>query len=139
MWKRIALALAVTTFAAAPLAAQPQTQPSNPSQPAPPSDDGVTAEVKAAKGVENREPVEEGASFDAGTKVWCWSRIHNAAGTKVQHRWKRDGKQEWSATLKVGSRRWTTYSRRQVKPGSYQVEVVSEDGNVIGSVSFTVQ
>lgn len=99
----------------------------------------ATAEVKAAKGVENREPVEEGSTFDAGTTVWCWSLIRNAEGA-VQHVWKKDGTAVWTANLKVGSKRWTTYSRRKLsKPGSYSVDVVGADGTVLGSVAFTVQ
>lgn len=99
----------------------------------------ATAEVKAAKGVANREPVEEGATFDAGTTVWCWSLIRNAEGA-VQHVWKKDGTAVWTANLKVRSKRWTTYSRRKLsKPGSYSVDVVGADGAVLGSVAFTIQ
>lgn len=99
----------------------------------------ATAEVKAAKGVANREPVEEGTTFDAGTTVWCWSLIRNAEGA-VQHVWKKDGTAVWTANLKVRSKRWTTYSRRKLsKPGSYSVDVVGADGAVLGSVAFTIQ
>jgi hypothetical protein len=100
----------------------------------------AAAEVKAAKGVEKREPVEEGTTFTAGTKVWIWSRITGANGTKVKHVWKKDGKAIWTAYLAVKSTKWTTSSRRQVKKaGEYTVDVVGEDGATLGSVTFTVQ
>jgi hypothetical protein len=99
----------------------------------------AAAEVKAAKGIENKEPVEEGTSFAAGDKVFIWSRITGAANTTIKHVWKKNGQEIWFATLPVKSTRWTTSSRRTVQPGEYVVEVQAEDGSVIGSVSFTVQ
>jgi hypothetical protein len=99
----------------------------------------AAAEVKAAKGVDKKEPVEPGDTFAAGTKIWIWSRVTGAAGTSVKHVWKKDDKQIWAATLKIGGPRWTTSSRRQLKAGSYTVDVVGADGASLGSVSFTVQ
>lgn len=99
----------------------------------------ATAEVQAAKGVEKREPVEPGTTFTAGTKVWVWSRISGANGTAVKHVWKQDGKAVWTATLKVGSVKWTTSSRHQCNAGAWTVEVVGADGATLGSVAFTVQ
>jgi hypothetical protein len=97
------------------------------------------AEAKAAKGVENREPVDEGTEFAAKDTVWIWSRITDADGTKVKHVWKRDGKEEWSVALSIKSKKWTTNSRRVVKPGSYVVEILAEDGTKLTEVAFTVK
>jgi hypothetical protein len=97
------------------------------------------AEVKAAKGVEKFEPVEAGDSFAAKDVVWAWSRVTGADGQTVKHVWKKDGKEEWSASLKIGSNDWRTYTRRTVSAGSYEVEVQAEDGTKLGSVSFTVK
>ena len=108
-------------------------------QPAVAAAASAAAEVKAAKGVDKKEPVEPGESFAAGTKVWIWSRVTGAAGTKVKHVWKKDDKQIWAASLKIGGPKWTTSSRRQLKAGSYTVDVVGADGTTLGSVSFTVQ
>ena len=99
----------------------------------------ASAEVQAARGVDKREPVEPGTTFTAGTKVWIWSRISGANGTSVKHVWKKDGKAVWTATLKVGSVKWTTSSRHQVKAGAWTVDVVGADGTTLGSVDFTVQ
>jgi hypothetical protein len=98
-----------------------------------------TAEVKAAKAVTNQEPLWEGTSFPAGEQVFIWSRISNGKGTTIQHVWKKDGNQIWVASLPVRSDSWSTNSRRYVQPGQYEVEVRSQDGAVLGSVSFTVQ
>lgn len=135
MMKAFVLAGLVVLGLGGTAAAQaPATQPSTTA-----TASEATAEVKAAKGVENREPVEEGSTFEAGTTVWCWSLLRNAEGA-VQHVWKKDGTAVWTANLKVRSKRWTTYSRRKLsKPGSYSVDVVGADGTVLGTVAFTIQ
>ena len=98
-----------------------------------------TAEVKAGTGVEKREVVGEAATFPAGTTVWVWSKITDGEGA-VKHVWKRDGQEVWTATLKVGGKKWSTQSRRSIqKAGAWEVEVQSADGAKIGTVAFTVQ
>jgi hypothetical protein len=99
----------------------------------------VTAEVKAAKGIENKDPVEEGTSFTAGETVHVWSKVSGAANTTVKHVWKRDDKELFTASFNVKGNNWRMNSRRRsVKPGAYVVEVVGGDGTKLGEVSFTV-
>lgn len=135
--KMVALVSLVMLLAAGTAAAQTEAPASPAPDQAAPA--GAAAEVKAAKAIENREPVDEGSSFTAGERVWIWSRITGAANTTVKHVWKKDGNEAWSASLPVKSTRWTTYSRRTVQAGQYVVEVQGEDGSVLGSVSFSVQ
>lgn len=100
---------------------------------------GASAEVKAGTGVEKHEIVGEGTSFPAGTTVWVWSRVTNAEGN-IKHVWKRDGKEVWTATLPVGSKLWSTQSRRTLSSaGSWEVDVQTEGGASLGTVSFTIQ
>lgn len=99
----------------------------------------VSVEVKAGTGVEKHEITGEAQSFPAGTTVWVWSRITNGEGN-IKHVWKHDGKEVWSATLPVGSKLWSTMSRRTIPAaGSWQVDVQTEAGAQIGTVSFTIQ
>jgi hypothetical protein len=98
-----------------------------------------SAEVKAAKNVEKYEPVEAGDTFAPGSVVWVWSRVKDVEGPNVKHVWKKDGTDAWSATLKVGSKDWRTYTRRTVSAGSWVVEVTTEDGKKLGEVAFTVK
>jgi hypothetical protein len=106
---------------------------------APKDTSGASAEVKAGTGVEKHEIVGEATSFPAGTTVWVWSRVTNAEGN-VKHVWKHDGKEVWTATLPVGSKLWSTQSRRTIpSAGSWEVEVQTEAGASIGTVSFTIQ
>ena len=128
MWNRFALIFLCLGLVAGSAVAQTEAPAT-----------AATAEVKAAKGVENREPVEEGTTFAAGTTVWCWSLLRNSEGA-AKHVWKKDGKPVWTANHKIRSKRWTTYSRRKLsKPGSYSVDVVGADDAVLGSVSFTIE
>ncbi|HEU4730187.1 MAG TPA: DUF2914 domain-containing protein [Kofleriaceae bacterium] len=100
---------------------------------------GASAEVKAGTGVEKHEIVGEATTFSPGTTVWVWSRITNGEGN-VKHVWKRDGKEVWTAVLPVGSKQWTTFSRRAIPAaGSWEVDVLTESGAQLGQVSFTIQ
>jgi hypothetical protein len=100
---------------------------------------GASAEVKVGTGVEKHEIVGEAATFPTGTTVWVWSRVVNGEGN-IKHVWKRDGKDMWTATLRVGSRRWSTQSRRAITtPGSWTVDVQTDAGASLGTVSFTIQ
>jgi hypothetical protein len=106
---------------------------------APKDASGASAEVKAGTGVENHAVVGEAASFPAGTTVWVWSKITNGEGN-IKHVWKQDGKEVWTATLPVGSKAWSTMSRRTIPAaGSWEVDVTTEAGQQLGSVSFTIQ
>ncbi|HEY6179542.1 MAG TPA: DUF2914 domain-containing protein [Kofleriaceae bacterium] len=106
---------------------------------APKDASGAAAEVKAGTGVEKHEVVGEATSFPAGTTVWVWSLVTNGEGN-VKHVWKRDGKEVWSATLPVGSKRWATSSRRTIPAaGSWEVAVTTDAGAQIGTVAFTIQ
>ena len=146
------LCLAMSSVAVAEEAKPAQGAPSQPNpgapkplppkdapKPAPKATEGVSAEVKAGTGVEKREVVGEAATFPAGTTVWVWSRVLGAEGS-VKHVWKRDGQIAWTATLNVGSKRWSTQSRRTIpKAGAWEVEVQTADGAPIGTVAFTIQ
>lgn len=116
----------------------PKAPPKGKPVPTAPAGD-VSAEVRAGTGVEKRTIVGEASTFPAGTTVWVWSLVKGAEGS-VKHVWKRDGQAVWTATLNVGSKKWSTQSRRTIpKAGAWEVEVQTADGASIGSVSFTVQ
>jgi hypothetical protein len=131
----LVIALAVGSgYAQADDAKQPPA-----AQAAPKDASGASAEVKSGTSVEKHEIVGEAQSFPAGTTVWVWSRVINGEGN-IKHVWKRDGKEVWTATLPVGSKLWTTMSRRTIPAaGSWQVDVQTEAGAQLGTVSFTIQ
>lgn len=132
-----ALALALATGTAL---AQDAKQPAPPAESKQaPAQSGASAEVKAGTSVEKHEIVGEASTFPAGTTVWVWSRITNGQGT-VKHVWKLEGKEVWTGTLAVGSARWSTMTRRAIsQKGAWEVDVQTEAGASIGSVSFKVE
>ena len=135
----VALMLATGGLASADDAKQP-VKPAEPA-PAPPKQEpsAASAEVKAGTGVEKHEIVGEASTFPAGTTIWVWSRITNGQGT-IKHVWKLDGKEVWTATLPVNSARWSTMTRRTIgAKGAWEVEVQTEAGASIGTVSFKVE
>ena len=98
-----------------------------------------SAEIKAGTGVEKREIVGEAQTFPAGTTVWIWSRITEGEPS-IKHVWKRDGQEVWTATLKIGSKRWATQSRRAIpKAGSWEVDVQTAEGKSLGTIAFKVE
>lgn len=100
----------------------------------------ASAEVKAGTGYERYAVTGEAASFPANTLVFAVSTVSGAEGTTVRHIWKKDGVEQWTATLNIGGARWTTSSRRVLsKPGAYEVLVVGSDGAELGKASFSVQ
>lgn len=110
-----------------------------PAKDAPKDASGASAEVKVGTGVEKHEIAGEANSFPAGTTVWVWSRVTNGEGN-IKHVWKRDGKEVWTATLPVGSKLWSTQSRRTIPAaGAWEVDVQTEAGAALGTVSFTIQ
>lgn len=101
---------------------------------------GVTAQVQAGTGYQSHAVVGEATSFPVGTLVFVVSTVSGADGTTIKHVWKKDGAELWTATLPIGSKRWTTNSRRLLtQPGQYSVSVLSADGNEIGKADFTIQ
>lgn len=116
-------------------AAEPKAAPTASAAPT-----AASAEVKAGTGYEKFAVAGEGTSFPSGTLVYVVSTVSGAQGSTIRHIWKKDGAELWTASLNIGSARWTTSSRRLLsKPGEYEVSVLSADGNEIGKVAFTIQ
>ena len=140
MVKTIAIAMvAALGLAAAGNAYAEEPKPAAPATDAKPAAGAASAEVKAGTGVEKHEITGEATSFPAGTTIWVWSRVVNGEGN-IKHVWKRDGKEVWAATLPVGSKLWSTQSRRTIpSAGAWSVDVQTESGASLGTVSFTVQ
>ena len=126
---------------AKPAPKAPATQPSAPTtQPSAPASGSASADVHVGTGYEKHAVTGEAASFPAGTKVFVVSVVSGANGTQVKHVWKKDGAEIWTATLDVGSDKWTTSSRRQLpKTGAYEVDVMGADGAQLGKVEFQIQ
>lgn len=97
------------------------------------------AEVKAAEGIEDREPVGASDAFEDGERVFIWSRVENAADTEVRHVWERNGSEVVEMELEIGGPNWRTWTRSAVSAGEYTVRVVGENDRELGQVSFEVE
>jgi Protein of unknown function (DUF2914) len=121
----------------------PATDTDKPKAPATdtaPSSGSAAAEIKVGTGYEKHAVAGEAQSFPSGTKVFAVSTVTGASGTSVKHVWKKDGAEIWTATLAVGSNKWTTSSRRVLgKAGQYEIDVVGADGAELGKVEFAIQ
>lgn len=132
------LLLGVLVLGAGVSPAERSAAAAEPTAPAAPT--AASAEVRAGTGYTKFAVAGEGTSFPAGTLVYAVSTVSGAQGTTIRHIWKKDGAELWSASLNIGSARWTTSSRRLLgKPGAYEVTVVGEDGSELGKVAFTVE
>ena len=101
--------------------------------------DEAAATVKSCTGVENRQPVGEGASFKPGDTVYVWTEVTGADGADAAQVWKRDGKEFRRVAFHVGSKRWRYNARvPRAAAGAYVVEVVSGDKK-LGEVAFAVK
>jgi hypothetical protein len=97
-----------------------------------------------AKGVERRDPIDEGDSFDPAVgALYAWVKVRNLGeDTTITMVWKRDGKTKLAVSLPVGhSYGWKTWSKKRIAPrevGLWTVEVLDAEGLLVGSVGFEV-
>jgi hypothetical protein len=107
------------------------------------SDHVEVVELKLAKGLENREPVEEGTSFEAGGQVYTWVKLKvKEDETTIKIRWSIDDKPIFtSEALTVrrspGWRTWLTKTLNRA--GDWKVEILDADDKPVHAASFTVK
>ena len=103
----------------------------------------ATPEVELAIGyrVKNRllEAVDGDNVFLDGDKLYAWTAVSGLPSGFIEHVWYRDDVEVARHYLPVGAgRRWRTWSRHEVSPGQYQVQVLGPDGALLRDISFTV-
>jgi hypothetical protein len=85
------------------------------------------------------EPVERDHVFIEGDRVTAWTAVVGVPAGFIEHVWSRDGVEVARQVLPVGSgRRWRSWSRHTVKPGSYEVRIIGPDGSVLARTRFEV-
>lgn len=103
----------------------------------------VTAAV-SCKSIENKAPVDISGTFERGIgKVYCYSRISLERGDTctVIHKWFKDGKDIAVVPLQVRGPQWRTKSSKLMNnssSGNWRVEIYSESGSLLDTVSFTI-
>lgn len=99
--------------------------------------DMVTTEIV------DREPMNNGAAFSASMgPVYYFTEVNGAhTPTHISHIWYYKGTQIAEVPLSVEGPRWRTWSSKRILQewaGSWSVEAVDADGNVLSSKAFDV-
>jgi hypothetical protein len=105
--------------------------------------DSANPEVELAVGykVKNRqlETVDGDNLFLDGERLVAWTEVSGLKSGFIEHIWYRDSVEVSRHYLPVGEgRRWRTWSRHQVSPGQYQVQVLGPDGALLKDIEFSV-
>lgn len=103
----------------------------------------VLEDIAICSAVENKQPVGAGTVFtdDLG-KIYCFTRIGGAQDTtSVNHVWYFGDKEIVKVNLAVKSVSWRTWSSKTVNMGlgKGHVEIVSEDGDILGKAEFEIK
>lgn len=130
-WPAVVAVFVVSTT----LGAQDPTQAGTPAM-------APAAELMIGTGIENRELVGPGEAFQLSAgKLYCFSRVSNAAGSEIEHVWYKGDAEVARVKLAVSGSPWRTYSSKNLGEdgaGDWRCEVV-HNGSVIQSARFTVQ
>ena len=102
----------------------------------------VLEDIAICKAVEDREPDGIGTVFpDDLDKIFCFTKIGGAQDTTyVTHVWYFGDKEIVKVNLPIKSVSWRTWSSKMVDMGLGKgyVEIVSEDGTVLGKADFEI-
>jgi len=101
------------------------------------------SEAVITTGVTDRRPVDAIQVYPATVeKLFCFTRVTGASEeSSVVHVWYMDGEEMTRMVLPVRSENWRTWSAKTIFPGSageWRVDVLDKDGEVLESVSFTL-
>jgi hypothetical protein len=95
-------------------------------------------------GIKDREPVGADSAFSADVgSLYCCTVIEGAKdATHVTHVWYYGEKKMAEISLAVKAARWRTHSIKKILPsqtGKWNVVILSESGDPLGQVSFTIK
>ena len=133
-WSRAAVMLVVVL----PSLALPQEQKPQPPQP----HLRVIRDV-VTTGVINRQPIDAATVFppSVGTLYYFTEVVGATAATPITHIWSYNGEPVAEISLLIEADHWRTWSRKRILPnwiGSWEVEAVDPDGNVLSSQTFDI-
>jgi hypothetical protein len=93
--------------------------------------------------VQDRQPVGTGEAFarDIG-QLYCFTKLSAGQDSAaVSHVWYYNDKETLKVALNLGAKTWRTWSVKKVaaaQTGQWRVDVVSADGAVLTSKTFTI-
>jgi hypothetical protein len=103
----------------------------------------MIVDVSVGTSVENRSPQGVAAEFPSSTQQLVgWCRVKGATEPiEVYHRWRRNGKDEKTVKLAIRSsnyRAWSFFTPNG-QVGTYTLDVLDWDKNVLASTSFQIK
>ena len=135
-WPAVVLCIAASSQALA------QQQPAQSGTPAAPAAAAANVEAAVGTSIAERQLAGAGESFPAGTsKLYCFTKISNAADSEIEHVWYRGDAEQGRVMLKIGGTPWRTWSSKSLGPdsaGDWRCDVV-KDGAVLQSIRFKVE
>lgn len=95
--------------------------------------------IAFARGIEGKLPEGVAKSFAPGL-IYCWSRVKcgEAPGT-LKHVWYQGSVKMREIPMSLNSASGRIWSQKQVTPGTWRVDIVSESGDVAGSGTVQVE
>jgi hypothetical protein len=124
--------------------AQPSTQAAKQSAPqaaAVVQPNCTVDKIVFASAIESREPVGVNTVFDAALgKVCCWTKITcPQAPIEIKHVWYRNDMKLLEIPLNLGVSGGRIWSKKNVSPGTWKVEVVTGSGDLLAVDSVVVK
>lgn len=110
-------------------------------QPATAGDKAEISDFVLSRNIVEREPVDVTDSFmPADQQAYAFARVRNhGAPTSVSFVWHRDNAHHATIHMNVGtSDAWRTWSSIKLQPGLWSVQLVSDDGRILGQKSFRI-
>ncbi|MGH8415434.1 MAG: DUF2914 domain-containing protein [Gammaproteobacteria bacterium] len=128
---------AATAMPAAPAA---NAMPAAPAATAAAAATASLGQAQFTTAVNNREPADDISTLDdSHNQVFFFSVLKGAAGQTITHRWVFDGKTMAEVKFEPKANHWRVWSNKTLLPsqtGTWTVDVVDGNGNVLGSKTF---
>jgi hypothetical protein len=104
----------------------------------------VVDTIEICTSVIDRQPVDSDSVFASTVeRLYCFTRITSEnAPITISHVWYYNDREMAKIELGIKDKNWRTWSSKKIVAewsGKWRVEVVSADGSVIQSKTFTVQ
>jgi hypothetical protein len=100
-------------------------------------------DISICTAVQDRQPVDVGTNFakDIG-QLYCYTKLTgNQDSGSIYHAWYYNDREMLKLKLDVKAKTWRTWSNKKIQDiwtGKWRVDVLSSDGEALGSIEFTV-
>jgi len=101
-------------------------------------------DIRICTSVQDRQPVGSDTSFsrDIG-HLYCFTKLSGDQDyATIYHAWYYNDKEMLRVELNTKAKTWRTWSTKSISDswtGNWRVDVLSSDGNVLGSIEFTIR